>query len=156
MASKTITLTLLHISKTLSFDLDNFSSDIGLEPSDDCVFVPPKETVKAGPATLGLVDEDHPSFSYQFVSGEGDVFSTDLEATTFRSTWKNETNLTSHMFKVADLSPKPIQSLLPLSREVYAIDTADKSLFGTFVLPVTQPKAKTAKRPRKKKILSST
>ncbi|GKC44512.1 hypothetical protein Tco_1062234 [Tanacetum coccineum] len=91
MASKTITLTLLHISKTLSFDLDNFSSDIGLEPSDDCVFVPPKETVKAGPATLGLVDEDHPSFSSS-----------------------------------ALINSSPMKSLLPLSREVYAIDTADK------------------------------
>ncbi|GJS54366.1 hypothetical protein Tco_0627728 [Tanacetum coccineum] len=60
------------------------------------------------------------------------------------------------MFKVADLSSKPIQSLIPPSREVNADDTPDKSLSRTFVPPVTQPKAPTAKTPRKKKIPSLT
>ncbi|GKG26566.1 hypothetical protein Tco_0402269, partial [Tanacetum coccineum] len=56
----------------------------------------------------------------------------------------------------ADLSPEPIQSLIRPSKEVNADDTTDKSLSGTSMLPVTQPKAPTAKRLRKKKILSST
>ncbi|GKB40983.1 hypothetical protein Tco_0885925, partial [Tanacetum coccineum] len=49
-----------------------------------------------------------------------------------------------------------IQSLIPPSGEVNGDDTADKSLSETSVPPVTQPKAPTAKRPRKKKIPSST
>ncbi|GJZ97503.1 hypothetical protein Tco_0669956 [Tanacetum coccineum] len=49
-----------------------------------------------------------------------------ITAITFKSTWKNETALTSHMCKVVDLSPKPIQYLIPPSREVNADDTADK------------------------------
>ncbi|GKF05008.1 hypothetical protein Tco_0035676, partial [Tanacetum coccineum] len=130
MASKTITFTLSHISKTISFDLDTFSSDIGLEPSDDCVYVPPKETMKDGLATLGLVDEDHPSFSSSAL-----INSSPMKVKYFLPTWK---------------------SLLPPSGEVNVVDTADKSLSGTFVPPVTQPKAQTAKRPRKKKIPSLT
>ncbi|GJS07148.1 hypothetical protein Tco_0363944 [Tanacetum coccineum] len=79
-----------------------------------------------------------------------------ITAITFKSTWKNETALTSHMCKVADLSPEPIQYLIPPSGEVNADDTADKSLSETSMLHVTQHKAPTAKSPRKKKILSST
>ncbi|GKD45510.1 hypothetical protein Tco_1270155 [Tanacetum coccineum] len=60
------------------------------------------------------------------------------------------------MCKVVDLSSKPIQSLIPPFGEVNADDTADKSLSRTFVSPVTQPKAPTSKRPRKKKIPSLT
>ncbi|GJS25642.1 hypothetical protein Tco_0454274 [Tanacetum coccineum] len=44
----------------------------------------------------------------------------------------------------------------PSSWEVNADDSADKSLSGTFVQPVTQPKATTARKPRKKTIPSST
>ncbi|GJZ11244.1 hypothetical protein Tco_0546003 [Tanacetum coccineum] len=45
---------------------------------------------------------------------------------TFKTTWKNETSLTSHMCKVADLLPEPIRFLIPPSGEVNADDTADK------------------------------
>ncbi|GKA19460.1 hypothetical protein Tco_0699375 [Tanacetum coccineum] len=69
---------------------------------------------------------------------------------------EEKTALTSHVCKVADLLPEPIQSLIPPSGEVNGDDTADKSLSGTSVPPITQPKAPTAKRPRKKKIPSST
>ncbi|GKF07663.1 hypothetical protein Tco_0041887 [Tanacetum coccineum] len=79
-----------------------------------------------------------------------------LTAITFKPTWKNKTALTSHMCKVADLLPEPIQSLIPPFGEVNGDDTADKSLSETSVPPVTQPKAPTTKRPRNKKILSST
>ncbi|GKE01251.1 hypothetical protein Tco_1389234, partial [Tanacetum coccineum] len=63
ITSKSITFTLSHFDKPLSFDLDTFSSVIELDRSDEFVDIPPKETVKAGLATLGLVDEDHPSLS---------------------------------------------------------------------------------------------
>ncbi|GKA90446.1 hypothetical protein Tco_0812316 [Tanacetum coccineum] len=222
-ASKPITFTLLQFDKPLSFDLDTFSSVIGLDRSDELVDIPPKETVKAGLATLGLVDEDHPSLSssdlinsslvkvkYFSPTWKGlnidiaDILFSDLIAhlypegsknqrkpnvcytrylslimenllqdiykndkllslkpfnittNTFKPTWKNETALTSHMCKVADLSPEPIQSLIPPSEEVNADVTADKSSSGTFVPPVTQLKAPIAKRQRKKKMPSLT
>ncbi|GKA72514.1 hypothetical protein Tco_0778730 [Tanacetum coccineum] len=119
--SKSITFTLSHFDKPLFFDLDTFSSVIELDRSDEFVDIPPKETVKAGLATLGLADEDHPSLS-----------SSDL------------------------INSSPVKSLIPPSREVNADDTADKSLSGTSVQPITQFKAPTAKRPRKKKIPSLT
>ncbi|GJZ55930.1 hypothetical protein Tco_0611123 [Tanacetum coccineum] len=74
----------------------------------------------------------------------------------FKPSYKNETALTSHMCKVAELSPDPIKSLIPPTREVNADNTADKSLSRTFVQPVTQSKAPTAKKPKKKKISSLT
>ncbi|GJY18008.1 hypothetical protein Tco_0389499 [Tanacetum coccineum] len=83
MATKTITFTLSHISKTLSFDLDTFSSVIGLEPSDDYVSIPPKETVKAALANLGLVDEDHP-----YLTSSTLINSSPVKVKYFSPTWK--------------------------------------------------------------------
>ncbi|GJT58669.1 hypothetical protein Tco_1002202 [Tanacetum coccineum] len=196
--TKSITFTLLHFDKPLTFDLNTFSSVIGLDRSDEFVHVPPKKTVKAGLANLGLVDKDHPSLSSSDIinSSPGshdqlngnqqtiayslcwglnidiaDILFSDLGAhlhpegsknqrkpnpSFCKPTWKNETTLTSHMCKVTELSPKPIQSLISPSDEMNADGTIDKSLSETFVLPVTQPKAQTAKRPKKKKIPSST
>nr|GEV07051.1 hypothetical protein [Tanacetum cinerariifolium] len=113
--SKSITFTLLHFDKPLSFDLDMFSFVIGIDHSDEFVDILPKETVKAGLATLGFVDKDHPSLS---------------------------------SYDLIKWSP----SLIPPSGEVNVDDFADKSLSGTSMPPVTQPKTPTAKRPRKKKI----
>ncbi|GJS60647.1 hypothetical protein Tco_0655431 [Tanacetum coccineum] len=201
---KSITFTLSLFDKPLSFDRDTFSTIIGLDRNDVFVDIPPKETVKAGLATLGLVDKDHPSLSssdlinsyckhfvsdlYAQLHPEGskdqrkpnvcytrylslimeqllqDNYKNDkllslkpyhITSITFKPTWKNETALTSHMCKVVDLSPEPIQSLIPPSGEVNADDTTNKSLSGTYVPPVTQPKAPTAKRTKKKKIPSS-
>ncbi|GKG46963.1 hypothetical protein Tco_0504160, partial [Tanacetum coccineum] len=56
----------------------------------------------------------------------------------FKSLYENESALTSHMCKVAELSPDPIKSLLPPFGEVNADDTADKSLSWTSVQPVTK------------------
>ncbi|GJS27320.1 hypothetical protein Tco_0487940 [Tanacetum coccineum] len=119
--SKFITFTLLHFDKPLSFDCDTFSSLIGFDRSDEFVDIPSKETWKAGLATLGLVNEDHPSLSSSDL-----INSSPVKVKCFSSTWK-----------VVDLSPKPIQYLIPPSREVNADDTADKSLSGTYVQPVT-------------------
>nr|GEW68539.1 hypothetical protein [Tanacetum cinerariifolium] len=57
--------------------------------------------------------------------------------------------------KIATLRLK-FNAFKALKGEVNADDTANKSLSMTCVQPVTQPKAPTAKNPRKKKILSST
>nr|GEV07052.1 retrovirus-related Pol polyprotein from transposon TNT 1-94 [Tanacetum cinerariifolium] len=86
-ASKSITFTLLHFYKPLSFDLDTFSSVIGIDHSDEFVNIPPKETVKAGLATLGLVDEDHPSLSsYDLIKWSS------VKVNYFSPTWKVQGN----------------------------------------------------------------
>ncbi|GJR69354.1 hypothetical protein Tco_0015419 [Tanacetum coccineum] len=57
---------------------------------------------------------------------------------------------------VAKLLKEPEESLIPPSGEVIAKESADKSQFGTNVQPLSQPKAPTTKKPKKKKISSST
>ncbi|GJT43495.1 hypothetical protein Tco_0952210 [Tanacetum coccineum] len=148
-AMKTISFTLSCFEKPLSFDLSVFSSFIGLKPSENCVSLPPKETVNGGLVTLGLFDEKHPHLSYI------DLINS-TSATTFKPTFENEVALTAHMCKVAVLSPDPIKSLLPPSGVRNADDTADKSSSGTSVQPVTQSKATTIRKLRKKKIPFST
>ncbi|GJS94423.1 hypothetical protein Tco_0801391 [Tanacetum coccineum] len=66
-----------------------------------------------------------------------------------------EVPLTSHMLKLVKLSEEPEQSLLSPSGEVNADDTADKSLSRASVQPVTQSKAPTDLKTKKKKIPSS-
>ncbi|GJT41359.1 hypothetical protein Tco_0941224, partial [Tanacetum coccineum] len=56
-----ITFTLSNFDKPLSIDLDVFSTVIGLKRSENFVFVPPKGTMRAGLATLGLTDEKNTS-----------------------------------------------------------------------------------------------
>ncbi|GJU03676.1 hypothetical protein Tco_1114014 [Tanacetum coccineum] len=68
----------------------------------------------------------------------------------------SEVSLTSHMLKVAKLSKEPDESLILSSKEVNAKATADKSQSGTNVQHLSQPKAPTAKKSKKKKIPSST
>ncbi|GJR45139.1 retrovirus-related pol polyprotein from transposon TNT 1-94 [Tanacetum coccineum] len=77
-------------------------------------------------------------------------------AVTLRTPLKNETPLTALMCNVAEISPQPLQSLIPPFEEVDVDDSADKSLSGTSMPPVTQSKATTAKKPRKKIIISLT
>ncbi|GKC28059.1 hypothetical protein Tco_1035353 [Tanacetum coccineum] len=78
-----------------------------------------------------------------------------MSATSFKTPYENEVPLTTHMCKVAKLSPKPMQSLFPPFRDVNADDSAYKSSSGTSMQPVTQLKAKTDKKLRRKKIPSS-
>ncbi|GJS54712.1 hypothetical protein Tco_0628074 [Tanacetum coccineum] len=56
------------------------------------------------------------------------------------------------MLKVAKLFEEPEQSLIPPSREVNADDTTDKSLSKASVQPVTQPKAPTDLKTKKRRI----
>ncbi|GKG22841.1 hypothetical protein Tco_0388144 [Tanacetum coccineum] len=55
------------------------------------------------------------------------------------------------MLKVAKLSEKPEQSLIPPSGEVNADDITNKSLSRASMQPVTQPKAPTDLKTKKKK-----
>nr|GEU29650.1 retrovirus-related Pol polyprotein from transposon TNT 1-94 [Tanacetum cinerariifolium] len=70
-----------------------------------------------------------------------------ITAVTLRTPLKNETPLTTHMCNVTEISPQPLQSLIPPSGEVNVDDSANKSLFGNSVPPVTQSKETTARKP---------
>ncbi|GKD25595.1 hypothetical protein Tco_1231809 [Tanacetum coccineum] len=59
------------------------------------------------------------------------------------------------MVKVAKLSIEPHKTLILSSEEVNSDDTTDKSLSGTAMQSVVQPKAPTGKKSKKKKIASS-
>ncbi|GKA42570.1 hypothetical protein Tco_0735230 [Tanacetum coccineum] len=76
-----------------------------------------------------------------------------ISAASFQ-TPSSEVSLTSHMLKVAKLLKEPDKSLILPSEEVNAEATANKSQSGTNVQPLSQPKAPTAKKSKKKKILS--
>ncbi|GKF20455.1 hypothetical protein Tco_0069093, partial [Tanacetum coccineum] len=62
-ATKTITFSLSWCDKPLTIAQDEFISTIGLPICKDVVPLPPKETVRAGLATLGLIDKDKPTLS---------------------------------------------------------------------------------------------
>ncbi|GKA95242.1 hypothetical protein Tco_0817280 [Tanacetum coccineum] len=217
-ATKTITFSLSWCDKSLTFTQDEFISAIGLPICKDVVPLPPKETVRAGLATLGLINKDKPTLSstvlvnssplkikyftpiwklfmqyiikcldlihklqnrkknmesnicytrflssiYEKLLGEKYI-SNDLtlvkphtiSTASFQKPLASEVPLTLHMLKVAKLSEEPDESLIPPSGEVNADDTADKSLSRASVQPVTQLKAPTDLKIKKKRITPS-
>ncbi|GJU44677.1 hypothetical protein Tco_1201943, partial [Tanacetum coccineum] len=98
--------------KPLSFTQDEFISAIGLPICKDVVPLPPKETVRAWLATLGLFDKDKPTLSSTIL-----------------------------------VNSSPLKM-----KEVNANDTADKSLSRASMQPVTQSKASTDLKTKKKRI----
>nr|GEZ10667.1 hypothetical protein [Tanacetum cinerariifolium] len=78
-----------------------------------------------------------------------------ISAASFKKPLASEVRLTLHMLKVAKLSKEPEPSLILSFGKVNDDDTANKSSFRTFVQPVTQPKAPTDLKPKKKKITPS-
>ncbi|GJX44499.1 retrovirus-related pol polyprotein from transposon TNT 1-94 [Tanacetum coccineum] len=62
-ATNTITFTVFSFEKPLSFNLGDFASITGLKYSENYVSLPPKETMRAGLETLGLVDEKNHDLS---------------------------------------------------------------------------------------------
>nr|GEY21879.1 uncharacterized mitochondrial protein AtMg00810-like [Tanacetum cinerariifolium] len=79
-----------------------------------------------------------------------------ITAALFQKPLAYEVALTVHMLKVAKLFQEPEQSLIPLVRRGVNIDdTTDKSLFKASVQPVTQPKAPTNLKTKKKRISPS-
>ncbi|GJZ33144.1 hypothetical protein Tco_0578580 [Tanacetum coccineum] len=253
-ATKDITFSLSLFENQLTFTRFDFLSAIGLADSNIVVPLPPKGTVRAGLATLGLTDKDKPFLSsielvnssplkikyfspiwkifmqyivkclggmqrshnqmnlsqqtiaYCLIFGLeiniGEIIFNDMiykiqnrkktkernicytrfislvleqilgdnyqdksltvlkphhiSAASFQIPSASEVSLTSHMLKVAKLSKEPEESLILPSEEVNAEATADKSQSRTNVQPLSQPKAPTAKKPRKEKIPSST
>ncbi|GKC67113.1 hypothetical protein Tco_1099711 [Tanacetum coccineum] len=61
--TKTITFSLSWWDEPLSFTQDEFISAIGLPICKEAAPLPPKETVRAGLASLGLSDKDKPTLS---------------------------------------------------------------------------------------------
>ncbi|GJZ67748.1 retrovirus-related pol polyprotein from transposon TNT 1-94 [Tanacetum coccineum] len=139
VATKSISFTLSGFDKPLSFTSNEFYSIIGLNYSENYVPIPSKETVRTALATLGLVDENDTS-----ISSINLVNSSLLKMRYFSPFWRV-------------LMLYIVKCLGGMSAEwdVNVDDIADKSLSGTNVQPVTQPKAKTNKKSRKKKNPSS-
>nr|GEU93962.1 retrovirus-related Pol polyprotein from transposon TNT 1-94 [Tanacetum cinerariifolium] len=142
----------------------------GLKYSEKYVSIPPKETVRAGLATLGLVDEKNSTISSTDLVNSSPLriryflpiwkvlmlhIVKCLEATSFKIPSASEVALISHTLKVAKISIVPEKTLsLPLE-EVNVGNTADKSLFETIMQPIGYLKASTNKKLKKKKNPSS-
>ncbi|GJS40084.1 hypothetical protein Tco_0565127 [Tanacetum coccineum] len=223
-ATKDISFSLSLFENQLSFNCFDFLTTIGLTDSKSVVPLPPKGTVKAVLATLGLADKDKPSLTstelvnssplklnqqtiaYCLICGLeiniGDIIFKDLInklhdgkknreanvcytryislvleqllgenyndefftvlkphhilAASFQTPSASEVSLTSHMLKVAKLSKEPNESLILPFEEVNAEMTVDMSQSGTNVQPLSQPKAPTANKSKKKIIPSLT
>nr|GEY41935.1 hypothetical protein [Tanacetum cinerariifolium] len=169
-ATQTITFSLSSVEKPLSFTQDTFISTICLLVCTNVVPLPPKETVRVGLATLGLFDKDKPTLSsfvlvnssppkIKYFTPTWRIFMQyivkclcGMQAASFQTYLASEVTFTAHMLKVAKLFQEPEQSLILSFEKVNADDRADKSSFGTTVQPVTQPKAPTDLKLKKKKI----
>ncbi|GJW92088.1 hypothetical protein Tco_0169641 [Tanacetum coccineum] len=78
-----------------------------------------------------------------------------ISTTSFKTPSAFEVALIPYMLKVANISTVPEQTLILPSKEMNVGNIAYKSLSGTTVQPVDQPKTSTYKRSKKKKIISS-
>ncbi|GJX81392.1 hypothetical protein Tco_0330873 [Tanacetum coccineum] len=164
----------------------NISRTFGTPQNKSVVPLPPKGTVRVGLATLGLADKDKPSLTFTELNGKknretnvcytryislvleqllGENYNDEsltvlkphhILAASFQTLSASEVSLTSQMLKVAKLLKELDESLILPSEEVNAEATADKSKSRTNVQSLSQPKAPTAKKSKKKKILSST
>ncbi|GKC79089.1 hypothetical protein Tco_1129863, partial [Tanacetum coccineum] len=169
--TNTITFTLSSFDKPLSFNLDDFSTIIGLKCSENFAPLSPKETVRAALATLGLADEKDPQLLSTDLGLDidiGNLLFSDLIVKLTTGNKGRDPNvcytrylslIIEHLLgdanKMAKFSNQPEKSLILLSGEVNVEYIVDKSLFGTTMHHVSQSKAKTNKRPKKKKIPSS-
>ncbi|GJY61244.1 hypothetical protein Tco_0461901 [Tanacetum coccineum] len=148
-ATKTITFSLSLVKNPLSFTQEEFISTTGLPVYENVIPTPsPKEAVRAGLATLGLVDKDNPSLSsfvlvnssplkIKFKMGRSiwrQIFV--IQAASFQTPLASEVSLTSHMLKVAKLFQQSKQSLILSFEKVNVDDGADKSLSRIAVQPI--------------------
>ncbi|GJV50194.1 hypothetical protein Tco_1440406 [Tanacetum coccineum] len=165
------------VEQPLFFTQDEFILAIGLPICKTVVPLPPKETVRAGLATVGLFDKGKPSLSstvlvnssplkIKFVSlffekmlGEKYINNSltfvkphTISVTSFQKPLASEVPLTLHMLKVIKLFQEPKQSLILSFEKVNVDDSTDKSFYGTSVQPITQLKAPTDLKTKKKKI----
>ncbi|GJV42184.1 hypothetical protein Tco_1420624 [Tanacetum coccineum] len=133
-------------------------TELDLDYTKDFVSLPSNEMMKDAITTLGLVDDKKPELKSVDLA-----YLCLLRIKYFLLTWKIikaifkdysilEVPFTSYMRKVAKLLEKPL--ILP-SEEVNTKDIDDKTLTRTSMHPVSQSKAKTDNKLRKKKIPSS-
>ncbi|GJW04355.1 hypothetical protein Tco_1563211 [Tanacetum coccineum] len=73
-----------------------------------------------------------------------------ISATSFKIPFENEVAMIPHMMQVAKNLPVLEKTLILPSKEVNTGNSADKSLFGTSMQPISQSKASTDKKSRKK------
>ncbi|GKB61810.1 hypothetical protein Tco_0917996, partial [Tanacetum coccineum] len=135
-ATNTITFSLSNFEKPLSFNCDEFTSVIGLNYNEKYVSIPTKETVRAGLATLGLVDENNSGISSTSLGLDvdiGNIIFFDLVAKLLNGKKGRDLNIfyTRYVVNVDD--------------------TADKPLSEASVQPINQSKAPTDKKSKKKK-----
>nr|GEV30293.1 hypothetical protein [Tanacetum cinerariifolium] len=150
---------------------------------DDYDVLYDKETVRDSLATLRLIDENDTFISSFDLANSsplkmryfsptwrvlmqyiGDNYNNNILKTlkphhitsiSFKAPSASEFPLTSHMIKVAKFFEEQYKSLILSSREVNTVDSVDKSLSGTNIQPITQSKAKTNKKSKKKRIVPS-
>ncbi|GKC77994.1 hypothetical protein Tco_1128768 [Tanacetum coccineum] len=174
-ATKTITFSLSSLKKPLYFTQDEFISAIGLPACSNAISLPPKETVDIGAIIFSdLVHKlqnrkknMEPNICYTrflsliFKKLSGENYMNDfltfikphtIKAASFHKPLASKVSLTSHMLKVAKLSQQLEQSLILPSDKVSPDDVADKCLSRTTVQLVTQPKAPTDMKIKKKQI----
>nr|GEW45000.1 hypothetical protein [Tanacetum cinerariifolium] len=164
--TKTITFLLSWWDKPLSFTQDEFISAIGLPICKDAIPLPPKETVRAGLSTLSSFNKDKPTLSSNVL-----VNSFPLNMNVALHGWYYMVSVTivgeeyDKVFNYLDMLNAPFEekvftcakqvkpySLIPPSMEMNADDTVDKSLSKAFVQPLTQSKAPTDLKTKKKRI----
>nr|GEU51620.1 hypothetical protein [Tanacetum cinerariifolium] len=142
-ATKDVSFSLSLFENQLIFTRFDLLSAIGLTDSKIAVPLPPKGTVRAGLATLGLTNKDKPSLtsSDNYHDASLTVLKPyQISTTSFQTSSASEVSLTSHMLKVAKLSNEPEKSLILPSEGVNAKESADKSWSGTNVQPLINPK----------------
>ncbi|GJY52294.1 hypothetical protein Tco_0443141 [Tanacetum coccineum] len=133
--TNTITFTLSNFDKPLSFNLDVFSSIIGLKYTENFSPLPQKETMRAALATLGLVDENNPKISSTDLLNSSPLLISDIEdidiagilsdLVTKLTTRKRELRTISIL--VAKISEQPEKPLILPSEEV----NVDTTLINT-------------------------
>ncbi|GKA14806.1 retrovirus-related pol polyprotein from transposon TNT 1-94 [Tanacetum coccineum] len=148
-ATKTITFSLSFVEKPLFFTQDEFISAIGIPVCRNVVPLPPKDTMRAGLATLGLFDKDKQTLS-STVLGSHDQLNLNQQTIAYSLIWGLKIDIGAiifsdfvHKLQNGKKNREPKQSLIPSSGEVNVDDSADKSLSRTSVQPVTQPKFQT-------------
>ncbi|GJV06486.1 retrovirus-related pol polyprotein from transposon TNT 1-94 [Tanacetum coccineum] len=103
---------LSHLEIPLTFNLQTFSSVIGLTSSDGFVDLAKKETVKAGLASLGLFDEKRPNLSSTTLinssPGSHDQLNFNQQTIAYSLCWGLNINITNILFSdlIAQLNPE--------------------------------------------------
>ncbi|GKC45142.1 hypothetical protein Tco_1062864, partial [Tanacetum coccineum] len=154
--TKTIIFLLSWWDKPMSLTQDEFISAIGLPICRDDVPLPPKETIRAGLATLGLFDKDKPTLlSTVFVNSsplKTMFLSLMFENLLGKDYVSNDFTLVKPHTITATSFQKPLASEVPLTSQMLKVAKLSEE---ASLQPVTQSKAPTNLKTKKKRILPS-